>query len=246
VSTPLAPESQPRFTLQECGNVADVAFDDGGMNLLSSAALTELAAVVERIETKLETNGSPMRVVTFRSSRPRLFAAGADMAEMAAFSGHEAAAFARQGQELFSRLERLACVTVALVDGDCFGGAFDLALAFDLRFATPASRFSHPGSRIGIVTGFGGTSRWRKTLTPAAARKLLLGNPVIDSAAALAAGLIDRIVPSLAECDSEVQRLASLDPATTRMVKELSRHAPRLSQQQTMKLATRLDALHRS
>ena len=159
------------------------------------------------------------------------------MAEMQRFTPAEAERFARTGQELFERIEALPCITVAIIDGDCFGGALDLVLAFDLRFATPRSRFSHPGARLGIVTGFGGTSRWRRMLEAPAARALFLGNAVLRSDEALAAGVIDRIGDDF---DDELTRLAALDPATTQLVKELSRHAGALSQQNFVVLAERL------
>ena len=130
----------------------EIVLDDGGMNLLSSPML-------RRIRAQLPPRDATMLVL--RSGRPHIFAAGADMAEMRAFGAREAEEFARLGQELFAAIERLPMITVALIDGDCFGGALDLVLAFDLRFATPRSRFAHPGGKLGIVTGFGGTSRWR-------------------------------------------------------------------------------------
>src|SRR5213075_2126357 len=120
-------------------------------------------------------------VVTFRSCRPHIFAAGAAMAEMQRFTAAQAAEFARLAQETFAAIERLPCITVAAIDGDCFGGALDMILAFELRFATERSRFSHPGAKLGIVTGFGGTSRWRRAIDPRAARRLFLGNELLDA-----------------------------------------------------------------
>jgi len=183
----------------------DFVFDDGGMNLLSSSALRQ-------IRSSLPTDAS---LFVFRSGRPNLFAAGADMAEMQRFTPWEAYEFARLGQELFDDIERLPCVTVALIDGDCFGGALDLVLAFDFRFATPRSRFAHPGARLGIVTGFGGTSRWRKVLTRRAANQLFLANRVFSAADALSIGLVDRVGDAF---DAELARLESED---ARMIKQL-------------------------
>jgi enoyl-CoA hydratase/carnithine racemase len=165
------------------------------------------------------------------------------MAEMRGFGALEAEEFARLGQEVFAAIERLPFVTVAVIDGDCFGGALDLALAFDLRFATRASRFSHPGAKLGIVTGFGGTSRWRKVLTPAAAKQLFLANRVLTAEEALAFGLVDRVGDSF---DDEIQRLASLDPGNTRFVKELSAHGERLTDSQRLLLADQLGRLYDS
>lgn len=218
------------------------------MNLLSSDALHELRGTVESLRNQ-SAPGQPggsatrQRVLLFRSGRAHIFAAGADMAEMQRFSGADAEAFARLGQETFDAIERLPCVTVALVDGDCFGGALDLILAFDLRFATPRSRFAHPGARLGIVTGFGGTSRWRKALDRPAARRLFLNNEVLTAEQALAAGLADRLGESF---DGELARLRQLDPAMTRYVKELARLGERLSREQLKLMAERLGALYLS
>jgi len=220
-----------RFAVSRRGDVVEVAFDDGAMNLLSADALRELRDALP----------NDARLLVFRSAREHIFAAGADMAEMSRFTGAEAAEFAALGQALFSLIERLPFITVAIIDGDCFGGALDLVLSFDLRFATPRSRFSHPGAKLGIVTGFGGTSRWRKALAPPAARRLFLGNDVLSSHNALAAGLVDRVAASF---DEELQRLATLDPSTTRFVKELTRVSDGLTQQQVMLFADRLGALY--
>jgi len=200
-----------RFSLD--GDV--ITFDDGGVNLLSSDALRALMASF-RGETLI-----------FKMTR----AAGADMAEMAKFTPLEAYEFARLGQETFAAIERMPSLTIAAIDGDCFGGALDLAMAFDLRFATARSRVSHPGAKLGIVTGFGGTSRWRRVIGHAAARRMFLANEVLSAGEALEVGLIDGI--------GEAQV-----PATVPFLKELVRHGQHLSQRDLLLLADRLGALY--
>jgi enoyl-CoA hydratase len=214
----------PRFRVTRTAQFTEIAFDDGGMNLLSSDALRELREVLPAASSQ---------TLLFRSAQPRLFAAGADMAEMQNFTATEAYEFARLGQEVFASIERLPCLTVASIDGDCFGGALDLILAFDVRLATPRSRFAHPGARIGIVTGFGGTSRWRKVLTRPAANQLFLANRVFSASEALDLGLVDRVAESH---DEEIARMSALDPAATQLVKELAR-GTELSRTQLLRLA---------
>ncbi|HEX3582411.1 MAG TPA: enoyl-CoA hydratase/isomerase family protein [Thermoanaerobaculia bacterium] len=190
--------------------------------LLSSAALRELRAEVDAFQGA---------VFVYRIAR----AAGADMNEMSRFTGADAAEFSRLGQETFAAIEQMPCLTIAAIDGDCFGGALDLILSFDLRFATERSRFSHPGAKLGIVTGFGGTSRWRKVIDSRAARRLFLLNEVFSAADALALGLIDGL--------GEPPAIPPLDPATVQMVKELTIHGERLNQRQLVMLAERLSAV---
>ena len=203
----------------------EYVFDDGGMNLLSSAALRAIGAA-------LPDDASPF---VFRSGRPGLFAAGADMAEMQRFTARDAEEFSRLGQELFERIERLPYLTVALVDGDCFGGALDLALAFDFVFATPRSRFAHPGARLGIVTGFGGTTRWRRRLSRPAANQLFLANRTFTAAEALRIRLVDRVA------DSHEEELARLETVDGGMVKQLTVSSGGLSRSELLRFA-RLNA----
>jgi enoyl-CoA hydratase/carnithine racemase len=114
-------------------------------------------------------------------------------------------------------------------------------MAFDLRFSTPRSRFAHPGARLGIITGFGGTSRWRSVVSPAIARRLFIANEVFSSSDALAGGLVDRVATDFS---ADFDRLAALDSKKVRALKELSRHSANLSQRQLVDLARLLDALY--
>ncbi len=234
-----------RFTVRPAASTVEVTFDDGGMNLLSRAALEELRDVVARFPSYPvgEQSSSPasQQLFLFGSGRPNLFAAGADMAEMRHFSPLEAMEFAHFGQTVFSAIERLPMLTVAWIDGDCFGGALDLALAFDVRLATARSRFSHPGARLGIVTGFGGTSRWRGLLDRAAAHRLFLDNAVISAQEAHSIALVDAVTEDPA---AEIARFRRLNPARTQFVKELTRWGPRLTQSELTLLAERLGQIY--
>lgn len=222
-----------RFDKRSLADRVEIVFDDGGMNLLSSSALDELSSVIAGAEAA--------NLLVFRSGRPGLFAAGADMAEMKDFSPAEAEVFAAKGQELFGRIERMPGITVAIIDGDCFGGALDLALSFDLRFATPRARFAHPGARIGIATGFGGTTRWRKVLQRPAAQAMFIGNRILGTSEAERSGLVDAVAEDF---EDSLAALAKADPRAVRLVKELSAHAPSLSRSQLQLLAERLGHLY--
>ena len=224
-----------RFDKRSLADRVEIVFDDGGMNLLSSAALEDLAAVIGSPEVA----GAPLLV--FTSGRSGLFAAGADMGEMRGFSPAQAERFAASGQALFEGIEKLPAITVAIIDGDCFGGALDLALSFDLRFATPRARFAHPGARIGIVTGFGGTTRWRKVLQRPAAQALFIGNRILGAAEAERAGLVDAVADEFSE---RLSALGKADPRAVRLVKELSAHAASLTRTQLQLLAKRLGHLY--
>lgn len=227
-----------RFVAAVRDGVAGIAFDDGGTNLLSAAALVELDATLDHLPSDLDC-------LCFFSAHASVFAAGADMQEMERFTGLEASRFSELGQSLFSRIERLPYLTVAAIDGDCFGGALDLALAFDVRVASPRSRFSHPGARIGIVTGFGGTSRWRRQIDAPSARALFLGNRVFAAGEAREHDLVDVVVDDVRGREPALARgLLSRTAGEVRFVKELGRIPAALPPEQHSSFARALAAVH--
>lgn len=228
-----------RFTLTPHEVIAELAFDDGGMNLLSSGALDELAGRVE------EVRHLGPRVLVFRSARPSIFAAGADMQEMQHFDGFQAGEFAARGQRVFGAIEQLPCVSIVAVDGDCFGGALDLALAFDLRLASGRSRFSHPGGRIGIVTGFGGTSRWRELIDRGRVGRLFLDNAALAASEAKSIGLVSRVVADDSEVEGIAGRCAMADPSRVRAIKEISIRGAHLPYDALHRIAARVAEFHR-
>lgn len=226
-----------RFTLRETGNPRriDLVFDDGGVNLLSAAGLIELGGWNDRLTTYAAS------LLVFRSGRSGLFAAGADMEEMRRFDAAKAEKFAALGQTIFDWIGRLPFVTAALIDGDCLGGALDLSLAFDVRLATPRARFAHPGAKLGIVTGFGGTTRWRDIVARPAAQRLFLANERLTAAEALAIGLVDQVAE---DHDQELELLSRMDVRQVRYVRELSRQSCRLSRSELQFVGERLAKIY--
>ena len=122
-----------------------------------------------------------------------VFASGADLREIADIDHRNAAEFARRGQDLMSRIVSLPQVTIAAIDGYCFGGALDLALACKRRIASPNASFSHPGVGLGIITGWGGTQRLPRLVGEAKALEIFLTAKRINADEALRIGLIDKI-----------------------------------------------------
>lgn len=121
------------------------------------------------------------------------FAAGADLNEVGALSPREALGFAARGQRVFDRIERAPQLVIAAIDGYCMGGGLDLALACDVRHASPTSVFAHPGAKRGIVTGFGGTGRLPRLVGRTNALELFATGRRVAASEALAIGLVDRV-----------------------------------------------------
>ena len=122
-----------------------------------------------------------------------VFASGADLREIAAVTSDGAAEFALRGQDLMRRISSLAGGSVAAVNGFCFGGALDLALACGSRIASPSASFSHPGSTLGIITGWGGTQRLPRLIGEGRALEMFFTAKRVGAEEALSIGLVDEI-----------------------------------------------------
>jgi enoyl-CoA hydratase/carnithine racemase len=122
-----------------------------------------------------------------------VFASGADLREIAKVNGDTAREFALRGQTLMTKIAAMPQTTIAAVNGFCFGGALDLALACDKRIASPNAIFSHPGANLGIITGWGGTQRLPRLVGEAKALEIFLTAKRVTAEEALDIGLIDKI-----------------------------------------------------
>lgn len=152
---------------------------------LSLFVLTELHEILDRLLAEKQT---PNIVFTGKDD---VFASGADLREIAALSSEKAREFGLYGQSLMEKITRSNAV--AAVNGYCFGGALDLALACRKRIASQNAQFSHPGANLGIMTGWGGTQRLPRLVGQGAALEMFFTAKRVSAAEALAIGLIDGI-----------------------------------------------------
>jgi enoyl-CoA hydratase len=156
-------------------------------NPLTVEVVEELITVIEDLAT------SDIDKLVFTGTND-VFASGADLREIASVTADEAESFALRGQKLMKMIGDLDASTIAAVNGYCFGGAMDLALACDRRLASPAALFSHPGANLGIITGWGGTQRLPRLIGEANALEIFFTAKRVNSGEALRLGLVDRVV----------------------------------------------------
>ncbi len=119
------------------------------------------------------------------------FASGADIRELQFLTPDSARAFAERGQNLFQRIADARQLTIAAVNGYCMGGGLDLALACRVRVASPSAVFAHPGARLGIITGWGGTQRLPRLIGAGRALEMFTTARRLTAAEALEFGLVD-------------------------------------------------------
>jgi len=123
------------------------------------------------------------------------FCAGADLSSVADVAdSRDVEPFVRRGQRAADAIEEASSVVVAGVDGAARGGGVELALACDLRVATPDATFGEPGVTFGLFGAWGGTVRLPEVVGMGEALDLSLSGRVVDAEAALRMGLVSRVV----------------------------------------------------
>jgi enoyl-CoA hydratase/carnithine racemase len=160
-------------------------------NPLSLSTLEELDAVLSALITRTQQT----RAVVFTGAAD-VFASGADIRELSALTPATAREFAARGQRLFGKISDAHVLTIAAVNGYCMGGGLDLALACHVRVASRAAVFAHPGARLGIITGWGGTQRLTKLVGTARAVEMFTTARRVSAQEAFEMGLVDRLADS--------------------------------------------------
>ena len=157
------------------------------LNALSGALLTELGARIDAVARDPESRAL---IIT---GAGRAFAAGADIAQMREMTPLQGEAFSRLGHDTFAKLEALPIPTLAAVNGFALGGGCELALACDFVYAAKRARFGQPEVNLGLLPGFGGTSRLVRRAGIAWAKELVLSGEPIDAETAQRIGLVNRV-----------------------------------------------------
>ena len=160
-------------------------------NPLSVVVLDQLHAIADDL-----SSNSDLKKLIFTGSDDS-FASGADLREIASVSSESAHEFARYGQSLMAKVSALPQTTIAAINGWCFGGALDLALSCEVRIASPKAKFAHPGTGLGIITGWGGTQRLPRLVGRGNALEMFFTASPVDAENALRIGLVDLVADDI-------------------------------------------------
>ncbi len=205
--------------LEKQAGVALVTVDrPKALNALNAEVIDALGRVLDAVEADREIGAL---VVT---GAGRAFVAGADVAAMRTLTPLEAEAFSALARSVMGRLETLPIVTIAAVNGFALGGGCELALACDFIFASREAKIGQPETKLGLIPGFGGTSRLVRRVGLAWAKQLVLVGDPIDAEEALRIGLVNRVfepaelVPAAL---AAARAAASRAPVATRLAKQV-------------------------
>jgi enoyl-CoA hydratase/3-hydroxyacyl-CoA dehydrogenase len=179
---------------------------------------------IEKALAELERDES-VRCLVVTGAGDRSFSAGADLTSFSDISkAFKVWEFSRRGEEVMSRLANFSKPTIAAINGHCFGGGLELALACDFRIAAKRAMLGQTEVNLGLVPGAGGTQRLVRMLGQAKAKELVLLGTRLTSEEAATIGLVTKTVENEAFA-SEVRefagRLARQAPIAIRLAKML-------------------------
>ena len=170
--------------------VGTIRLDRPKMNALNAQVQEEIrsaaAEATERDDVKA--------VVVWGGER--VFAAGADIKEMADMSYTDMIKRSSGLTSAFTAVARIPKPVVAAINGYALGGGCELALCADIRIAAEDATLGQPEILLGIIPGAGGTQRLSRLVGPSRAKDIIFTGRFVKAEEALAIGMVDRLVPA--------------------------------------------------
>lgn len=206
------------------GTIATLEFNrPEARNAMTWGMYEALVEACDRVD-----GDASIRVLILRGAGDKAFVSGTDISQFRAFERREdGLGYEQRLDSVLDRLERVRKPTIARVHGFATGGGCAIALACDLRVATPQARFGIPIARtLGNCLSAASYARLLDLIGPARAKDLLFTGRLIDAEESQSMGLVTRLVP-LDEIDATISGLAagiaSNAPLTIYATKELIR-----------------------
>lgn len=190
------------------------------LNALNAETFAELSAALDAVVDVPEIGAL---IVT--GGGDRAFVAGADISELAeledVYQGRE---LALGGQDVMQTVANLPIPTIAAVNGFALGGGLELALACDVRVASPGAKLGLPEVSLGLIPGFGGTQRLARLIGAGPALDLMLTGRQVTAEEALRLGLVNYVADDPLQKAREVaEQMVRHAPIALSLVKEAVR-----------------------
>jgi enoyl-CoA hydratase/carnithine racemase len=176
--------------LEVADGVGTIRLDRPKMNALNVQVQEEIRAVAAEASER----GDVKAVVVYGGEK--VFAAGADIKEMADMSYTDMVRRSGALQSSFSAVARIPKPVVAAVTGYALGGGCELALCADVRYAAEDAVLGQPEVLLGVIPGAGGTQRLSRLVGPSKAKDIIFTGRFVKATEALAIGLVDKVFPA--------------------------------------------------
>ena len=174
--------------LETADGVGTIRLERPPMNALSAQVQEEIRAAAREA-----TERADVRAVIVYGG-PKVFAAGADVKEMAGWSYQQMVDRSKGLQSAFTAVAAIPKPTIAAVTGYALGGGCELALCCDLRIAGDNAKLGQPEVLLGIIPGAGGTQRLPRLVGPSRAKEIIFTGRFVAADEALRIGLVDQVV----------------------------------------------------
>lgn len=145
----------------------------------------------DRVLTEIETRASELSAVVLQSSSPKFFCAGANIKVLETISRDTIGLWVERGHRLMNRIESLPVPVIARVEGYALGGGLELAMACDLIFASSHAKFGQTETKLGFVTGWGGSYRLVRRVGLPRAKELVFSGRIFDAEEAARLGAVE-------------------------------------------------------
>jgi len=170
------------------GGVATIRLDRPPMNALNVQVQEEIRAAAAEVGGRSDVAA----VVLYGGEK--VFAAGADVKEMATMAYTEMVDRSAALQSALTAIARIPKPVVAAVTGHALGGGCELTLCADFRVCADDATFGQPEILLGVIPGGGGTQRLPRLVGPAKAKDIIFSGRFVGAEEALRIGLVDRVV----------------------------------------------------
>ena len=194
------------FTVEE--GVAVLSLNRAPANAYDMQMLRDLGDAVRRVR-----EDSAVRVAVVRSALPKFFCTGADISTLQDSDRAAFANFLTVAHEAVDMITRTPKLFIAAISGHCIGGGLEIALSCDFRFASGGKyRLGLAEVNLGLSPGMGGTQRLPRLIPKSRALHMMVTGETISPEDALAAGIVDRVIPEASfreEVMAHARKLAS-------------------------------------
>jgi len=176
------------------GGIAELCFDlqDDSVNKFNALTVGELKDATAAIAADTSLKG-----VIVTSGKP-VFIVGADITEFGALFGAGEDEIADRilaiNLDVFNAFEDLPVPTVAAINGIALGGGFEMALVCDYRVMSETARVGFPETKLGIIPGYGGTTRLPRLVGADNAIEWIASGKEQKADQALRCGAVDAVV----------------------------------------------------
>ena len=203
--------------LEVADGVGTLRLDRPKMNALNVQVQEEIRAAAAEASERDDVKA----VVVYGGER--VFAAGADIKEMADMSYVDMVRRSGALQSAFTSVARIPKPVIAAVTGYALGGGCELALCADLRYAAEDAVLGQPEILLGVIPGAGGTQRLTRLVGASKAKDIIFTGRFVKADEALAIGLVDRVLPAdqvYAEAHAWAARFSNAASYALRAAKE--------------------------